>query len=451
MTAQPSFHDSPKLVYGASPMAHTIGTLSRAPWSFTPFQALVACGLTVLQISQPDSWVVVAALASASFFSTIARQPRTLLFGLGLASTSSGTTLHSVPPSVFLISAILIGVILRSGKSGSSIATEPYLVVTAFGTGAYWAISPPTTHAGTSAAYALTIIPMTILVLKSAFSTMPFPRFTSVWFITGAALSIGTSLLQVYGALGGNYSGYEGVRIFTSAIGSSNFAGAIAIVPGLLLLACAVRLPRARLTCFVIALPFLLAPFVFASRGSVASLAIGLLVLSLPSRRPRIRGSRVLRIASIIGLVALIALAAYSLQWFIWQRFTTVESGSGYLAGRLRLWSSTVQVITSDPFVGIGPGRLTDLLLSTYGVAYSHQFYLSVLAQFGILGGALYLFAIRPRPMLRWTIISPAVVALLVNSAVEPVVSTPIGGVIFAVLVALHWAEASSQTPDRTL
>jgi len=73
-------------------------------------------------------------------------------------------------------------------------------------------------------------------------------------------------------------------------------------------------------------------------------------------------------------------------------------------------------------------------------MAYAHQFYLGALAQLGLVLGVAYLWVIRPTPIRGWSPAVPAVVAIAVNSAIEPVLSTPGGAMVFVGLGAAHWA-----------
>jgi hypothetical protein len=411
------------------------------------FPAAVAVMLGALYLAKPgDSSIAeggssgegIAIVVVACLAATAGRNGL-VLFCVGLSVTIGTTRIGEVPLSLILILGIAVGTLGRSlGKRKVVEVYWPLLGVACF-VAAYAVVRPAATTAGAVAAYGLVILPAGLVVLRMSLAAGRAERSEMAWLAAGFALAVGAGLIQAYGTVTSDYASYTRVRVFESVIGSSNYAAALAVIPGLLLLALGLRPPKRSPLLVVLSAPFLVAPLLLASRGAVVAMACGAVVLTLRPGSSRSAG-RLVRIG--VALVAALAVAVIAARqgWYVWQRFDSGSIGGDYLAGRSRLWEFTLSEIESHPVGGLGPGRLADALMAYYGKAYAHQFYLGALAQLGLLVGSAYLWVIRPQPIRTWSPALPAIVAIAVNSAVEPVLSTPTGAVLFVGLGAAHWA-----------
>ena len=377
--------------------------------------------------------VAVAGLAAAAGHNGL------VLFCVGLSTTIGVMRIGGTPHSTLVILAIAVGALVRSLGKRRVIEVDWPLVAVACFVGAYLAASPPSTVAGTVAAYGLVILPAGLVVLRMALAAGRAARNEMVWLAVGATLSIGAGLVEAYGTVTNDYASYARARVFESAIGSSNYAAALAVSPGLLLLALGLRPPRRSLLLIILSVPFLVAPVVLASRGAIVAMVCGVFVLTL---RPEVSRSvaRVARTGAALAVTLVIVAIAARQGWYVWQRFDVETMGGNYLSGRSRLWEFTAEQAWSHPIEGLGPGHLADALMSSFGTAYAHQFYLAALAQLGLVLGVAYLWVTRPAPIRGWSPALPAIVAIAVNSAIEPVLSTPAGALVFVGLGAAHWA-----------
>jgi len=169
------------------------------------------------------------------------------------------------------------------------------------------------------------------------------------------------------------------------------------------------------------------------------AMVCGVFVLTLRPDASR-NAARVARTGTALVAALVVVAVAARQGWYVWQRFDVEAMGGNYLSGRSRLWEYAAEQVWSHPIEGLGPGRLADALMASFGMAYAHQFYLGALAQLGLVLGVAYLWVIRPTPIRGWSPAVPAVVAIAVNSAIEPVLSTPGGAMVFVGLGAAHWA-----------
>lgn len=403
-------------------------------------QIVVAFGLVSMSIASIDPVVLLASMTMAALLSALTGNLPMQLFCFGLALSFGPARFSGVPYSAMVPLAILLGTLILAMSTRRALGGGVGLCVMVAALGAYWAFRPPTSNAGVIAAFAFTLVPACVLVLGWATAQATRRASALSWFAAGTTVSIGLGLIDAYQAIGGNYSQYEEVRLFTSAIGSSNYAAALAAVPAVLLVTLAVEGggPR-RWIVLACATPFLAAPVIFASRGALVAMTLGLVALTLHTQRGR-PGLRVARILGLlVGTVGLATLAAEK-GWLIYQRLATENTDTTYLSGREDLWKGTFELAMEHPLIGLGPGRLTDVLLRDSGFAYSHSIFLESIAQLGIVGGVLWLYLVRPQPLRVWSPVVPALIVIVVNSAVEPVISTPIGAILYAGLIGCHFA-----------
>lgn len=345
-----------------------------------------------------------------------------------------------VPVGILVGAAIFVGSILASlgSKKISGRRLHPTLFL-AIAVALYSYIRSPSTHAGAVSSFSLIFLPLAIALILSLRQTK-FGSDRSVnWFVLGLSLAVGRALLTAYQHISGDYVGYEDIRIFTSGIGSSNYAAALAMVTGLTVAFAPASTMFRKKLCWALSIPFLLAPFVFASRGAIIALGATLLITFFRfSAKKKTINVQVFAPLALIVASLLFAIVASHERYFFWQRFVDPANvSSGYLAGRVQLWRFTTNLIQQQPYLGTAPGRLTDELLSGFSFAYPHQFFLGVAAQIGIFAGGVYIYMVRPRPM-RWSPLAPALIAICINSTVEPVLSTPAGAAIGAGLVVAH-------------
>ena len=413
------------------------------PYGTPVLRALLPVALGVLYIAAPNSEITVLTLSLAAALATAAGQADLLVYCYGLSVTLAAARLQGIPESAIILTAIAVGALSRALIRKKFPSPDWLLLAIAYFVGAYALLDPASTKAGNVEAYAIVILPIALLVLRWALTSMPAQATTVMWFTAGCSISIGMGLLQAYKLVGSNYAFYANDRVFLSAIGSSNYAAALSCIPGLLILGLGLRaLARLKQAILIlIALPFLAAPLILISRGAVVALACGMLAVIF-STDWRWTSAPVERFLTLAAILMITALTAATEHWYIWERFTAGGDSGQYLSGRLALWHATIGYIQWNPLTGLGPGHVTNQLMSSYGIAYPHEFYLGVLAQLGICGGVLFLWAIRPTPMTLWSPLVPGIVAIMVNSAVEPVMDVPTGAILFAGLAAVHWSHA---------
>lgn len=413
------------------------------PWLFA---LCLVSALLLLRGPTPTPAVIVA--ATTALLAATVGELRTIFFCFGLTTTVGASLKWGVPLGLFVPTAALVGTLLRSMATRRPATRDGLLVVLTLVVGFYGYLSPPLTNAGFVSAYALALLPLSIFVLRSTVLHAVSVVHATGAFAIGAATSVGLGLGQAYAAVGSSYSTYQDARVFESSIGSSNFAAGLAAVVGVLIFALAWESRGSRrLALLALAAVFLAAPVIFASRGAVGAVVVGVIAVGAGNSLSRLgtsnqqSKSRIPRLAAAcLGVFALGILASQQ-EWYVWERFMDqAQSGAGFSAGRTELWTHALQQAWVHPLAGVGPGGLTDDLLAKYGFAYSHNFILDVSAQLGVVGGGIYLWLTRPAPLAKWSIVTPALLTGVAHSLVEPNLSTTPGMALFAGLVACHHA-----------
>lgn len=418
-------------------LRHPIATPGRR--RMAPGWLILLAVSAAMSIAAQESLVTVAVIAAIAFFAALVGNLAVELCCFGLCVTFGLVGAPGAPYGLLVPVAIAAGTALRASQHANqhTVRGPIALVLLTIGAAAYWFADPPSTNAGTAPAYALVVIPACLVVLRWAVAQARETETATFWFAAGVSVSVGAGLVQSYQSVGDDYRLYETVRVFESTIGSSNNAAALAAIVGALLVPVALAGGGRRWVLLLVAIPFLAAPLVFASRGALVSLAVGAAVWALHSQRGR-RNRRALRTLVLIVGVTALAMVAEDRGWFIWRRISTRDLSGEYLSGRVELWEATLGMFLNHPLTGVGPGHVADVLLRDFQLAYAHNTYLEILAQLGLLAGVLYMYLVRPVPLLRWSPAVPALVVIIVNSAIEPVISTPVGAFLYAGLATCH-------------
>lgn len=366
-------------------------------------------------------------------------RPRIVLFCLGLTILFMNVPGISLlgPPITF--GAILVCSTLRSARSIRLTARPLALLLTLALSSTYLFASPPSTGAGTAAAFALLSIPLGLLTLESLRFSFAKTPDGAIWAAAGLATATGLGLWQSLQAVLTSETKYEHTRIFESVIGSSNAASAISVVVGILLLSIAASHDKGRLRPLLVAAsaPFLAAPVVLASRGSLLALLVGVTVIALTNSKAR-QAVLPLRIVSLAAILFALGFAARSQQWFLWRRLVQGFAGQDVTSGRDELLDWSIHSIITHPFTGLGIGKFNEELYETFSIAYSHNFITDIFGQVGLILGLMYLTAIMPRKIRESRATAPAVATLIVASLVEPLMTTPGGAMVFISLLAAH-------------
>lgn len=133
----------------------------------------------------------------------------------------------------------------------------------------------------------------------------------------------------------------------------------------------------------------LVAQILTASRTAALSLAVGLAVIVIDTRKLNLR--RTVALAA-VGLVVAGLAVVYVPQRSVDRLGTTAdEISSGTLNGRLGLWELSLQVASEHPIRGVGSGAFPEVNLErTALAAEAHNLFLSVLAEVGAVGVILF-------------------------------------------------------------
>jgi O-antigen ligase len=204
----------------------------------------------------------------------------------------------------------------------------------------------------------------------------------------------------------------------------------------LLLLTLAGKVARRRWVVAAASLPFLAAPVVFLSRGATVALLVALLVLAVKERLWR-RGWKLIATVLVLLIAGVVARVLG-----LWDRFQSDETLAVFTSGRNELWASTTEIWADNPLFGAGIGAVSDNLWAYFGVAYTHNLPLQVIAQLGLLLGLAYLALVWPYPSRLFSVATPAIVFLIIDSMVEPVVEAPAGAILYAALLSVHLTSA---------
>jgi O-antigen ligase len=302
---------------------------------------------------------------------------------------------------VVLTLSWLVTLLGREGKA-QVLRAHPVLVYTAvaFGSLAFasvlWA-----TDAGVAGASAFRLA-QGVLLFAIVLTAVQTPRHVAwiVWaYMTGAFLTAAVGLAG--GSSAESFDPYAASDRLEGSIGDANELAAI-LVPALALAAFSLvvfRAPLARWLLFAYCALFVLALFFTESRGGLVALGVTLAAIATLS------GSLRARALGVVLIVAALAVGYYTLAAppESLARVTQFAAGGG--TGRLDLWHIAVDMSADHPDVGVGAGNFQvqepvyatrsitlsrpDLVVDTPKV--THNTYLNVLAELGVLGAALFL------------------------------------------------------------
>jgi O-antigen ligase len=233
----------------------------------------------------------------------------------------------------------------------------------------------------------------------------------------GMVLSV-FALVQHFGGNGKIYwfrYNRQGASAFGPFINHNHFAGYMEmLIPlpiGLMLHASSLRLGLARLLFYGFSAGMMsVALLASLSRGGLIGIVAGLGMIGLWDWRRRaaresLPGRRSMGVAVLAGLVAIVAAG---LLWLgpgrvidrIAGSLSSDADGSGetFLASRGQIWKDTLAMIAANPVIGVGLGAY-ETAYPTYSesdgtmfVRYAHNDYLQVLADEGLVGGAILIW-----------------------------------------------------------
>lgn len=424
---------------GARISTTPVGAARAVPWQLPQYLwVLLGSFAAVLCAALPESGFTLLVTCLLALIASAAGRATALFIILG-ASTSIGLSfaIGSIPNALTILCAVFLGSLFRRVRYQQSVLEQrvAVLLVLTILLVLLLSLRLPTTTAGLIAGYSAIVLPLalgvTLNISQRSHGESPVMGLT-----LGLAIVIGAGLNQARTRiLETGYEQYGEYRVFESSIGSSNYAAALAATTGVLILTVALastRGPLVRVALAAIAMPFLAAPVLLLSRGATVSACVVAAVLvgrySRTSKTARV-GLILLPCAVLIAMVG----TGFGSRWS-----NTVQSGD-FTSGRVDLYTETLNQLELNPLLGTGLGRLTDHLYVLMGVAYPHNIVLDVLGQMGLVVGAAYLLlVIVPHPMGRWTLASAAILFMLLDSLVEPLIDTPQGALMFGLLCGAH-------------
>jgi O-antigen ligase len=203
------------------------------------------------------------------------------------------------------------------------------------------------------------------------------------------------------------------------------------------------------------------------SRGGLVSLVFGLIFLAVVSARQKRNDAQSTGKASIIfhPAVLIIAMAGAIIAGVVWvgadldmvSRITNDPLTTGATMDRRAVWGDTLKMFSAHPILGVGLGAFETVYPiygrgdGTYVIQFAHNDYIQVLADGGIVGGALALWFIivvfrafargarRRDPLLGALALGGAsgIVAILVHSLFDFNLQLPSNALLFLVLAAI--------------
>jgi O-antigen ligase len=165
------------------------------------------------------------------------------------------------------------------------------------------------------------------------------------------------------------------------------------------------------------------------SRGTLVAFLVGLLV-ALRIRPPTAFGPRQV-LAGVVGALALAAALAWFLAHhpYVLVRLARTGSTDPNVQHRLALWRAALDAVYSHPLFGIGYGQFTSYAgyLRLWRAQVAHETYLSLAAELGLLGLAVFLWLLRAVIRDSWRV-RPAVGSRLGKLCCGFVVATSVQG-----------------------
>ncbi len=208
------------------------------------------------------------------------------------------------------------------------------------------------------------------------------------WFVVASSFGVLTLVSESSGLGGGRRVG--------GAIGDINMAGAFFALVTILGLAL-VRAKWLGLLRRVLLAgatgAACLAMFLTGSRGAILALAVGAVPLAF-----RTGASGVLMTVVIVGGVS-VAAPAFVVER-IQETWDGLSGGGGYYdtgnevsGGRLMIWRTTLEIVSENPILGVGLGRLPVVMREKIGrIKAGHNLYLEIMGEMGIPGFLLLMW-----------------------------------------------------------
>lgn len=167
-------------------------------------------------------------------------------------------------------------------------------------------------------------------------------------------------------------------------------------------------------------------------------------------------------IAAVAALIGISILATMSSEHLMERHGELVRNRIGSAKVRLSIWKSTLDLILDNPLTGVGPGMYADCIAryrrpdidAGVKLFYAHNEYLHVLAESGVIGGAIFLFGIlgfcvwsfrkyraRRNPLFRNLALGPLTACLFlgVHNLVDFNLHIPANAVLFTFCMAMTY------------
>ena len=371
---------------------------------------LMLTGFVTVYVAVHRPLLVVEGLFGALFLLAAARSPL-LALAIFFALTFLSDLLAQVAGGSFnpavlaakgaggaLVLVWIYRLLARQGPTEVAPAVRVFAVVSAALvvwalSSALWASDP---HSAAASAARLAQGPLLVIVIV-AFVQTEFALLTLCYvYVAGAALS------AVAGLSGLIHSAQDGGRL-SGGVGDPNFTAAVLVSAVALSLFMALAPGRSRpyrVVMLGLSVISVVAVFLTQSRGGVVALGVVFVLAILFGGRVR---AQIVGVSLVVGSIGLIYLALLAPPHAL-SRLSDLRAGGG--TGRTDLWSIAVQVFERHPVKGVGLENFqvvspiyavttdTDLpradVVVTQG-APTHNTYLQILAELGVVGELLFL------------------------------------------------------------
>ncbi|TMJ98191.1 MAG: hypothetical protein E6G67_01085, partial [Actinobacteria bacterium] len=239
---------------------------------------------------------------------------------------------------------------------------------------------------------------------------------TLAWFVGGIAVNAAYGLLELlYTQATGNQldslfiahltGETRGIQLFGVASGTNiyrtngltldpNHLGILLVVPLLVLLPLYVRLERGhrlRVPLALLLVFLALVELATLSRSALLGVVVGLVVLAVPYRRHILSA----RLLVPLGLLALILVVVVAQRTGFYRTIFNVRTSLGSHSARTHfdLYLLLSPVLRSHPLFGLGLNTFSEYYAFLTGKTNwgPHSYYISVLTETGLVGGALFL------------------------------------------------------------